>query len=141
MLTHGATPRTSATGEDLRAGLENAPDWGPWRLHPPTRVLVLIGEGRRHDTGLAFEDERYEVDLERCLTSSQVLDWVCQVARKGWADDATVAGLVRALGDVIDPQAQLCTWGSSKEVTAERIAGLVEAAARRRPDLVLRRAS
>jgi len=40
----------------------------------------------------------YEVDLEQCLDGAQVLDWILQVAGKQWADDATVAGLVRERG-------------------------------------------
>lgn len=63
---------------------------------------------------------RYEVDLEWCRTSAEVLDWIAQIAAKNWAGDATVAGLVRALEDVLDPQANLCSGGRDKRITAAR---------------------
>ena len=56
----------------------------------------------------------YEIDLERCRTSAQVLDWIMQVASKIWATDAVIAGLVRALNDVLDPQATLCSFGQER---------------------------
>ena len=65
--------------------------WGRWRLNPDVLTLDL-------------DDNRYEVDLEQCLTSAQVLDWTCQVAGKTWADDQTLAGLVRAIDDILHPQ-------------------------------------
>jgi len=41
--------------------------FGNWTFRPETFVL-------RH------EKARYEVDLARCTTSAEVLDWICQVA-------------------------------------------------------------
>jgi hypothetical protein len=38
-------------------------------------------------------DERYWVDLERCRTAAEVLDWIMRVAKKSWADDETLASL------------------------------------------------
>lgn len=92
--------------------------WGPWRLDRRTRVLYPV------------EPYRYEVDLDRCRTSAEVLDWICQVAGKGWADDATLAGLVRALDDVLYPQANLCSSGQSKTLTKTGIRACVESAQR-----------
>jgi hypothetical protein len=59
----------------------------------------------------------YEVDLEQCLDSAQVLDWIFQAAGKTWGDDRTITGLVNALDDVLDPQAALCSWGKGKTIT------------------------
>lgn len=70
------------------------PDFGPWILDP--NLLVLI----HHET-------RYEIDLERCLTAFNVIDWICQVAGKIWADDRTLAGLVRAFRYYLNPQGRL----------------------------------
>ena len=42
---------------------------------------------------IAHISEGYWIDLERCHTSSQVLDWIMQVAKKSWADDETLASL------------------------------------------------
>jgi hypothetical protein len=58
-----------------------------------------------------------------------VLDWIIQVAEKTWADDATVAGLVRALDDVLHPQAHLCSMGASKTLDRRKIRALIHQAA------------
>jgi hypothetical protein len=78
---------------------------------------------------------RYEVDLERCLSSAEVLDWICQIAGKDWTDDSTVAnatlaGLVRAINDVLNPQAHLCSSGQSKRLDPRQISELVRKAPR-----------
>lgn len=103
--------------------VDDAPDfgdWGPWRLNASTYVLDL--------------PERYEVDLERCLDSAQVLDWVVQVAGKTWATPEVVAGLVRALDDVLYPQSTICGSGVGKSLTAaavrKRVVSLVERSAK-----------
>jgi hypothetical protein len=94
-------------------------DWGPWRLNPEARVLHTV------------EPYRYEIDLDTCTTSAEVLDWICQAAGKTWADDATVAGLIRALDDVLKPQAHLCSSGRSKRLSRRCITALVREAAQR----------
>ncbi len=72
-------------------------DFGRWRFN--RRALVLT-----HDQG-------YEIDIEECRTSAQVLDKIIQVTAKTWADDATIADLCRAIRFVLDPQANLCSCG------------------------------
>ncbi len=74
----------------------------PWRFNRGTLTLQLFNV-RGH--------LRYEVDLERCKTSAAVLDWITQIAGKTWADDSTLAGLVRDLNRILDPQANLCSLG------------------------------
>lgn len=44
-----------------------------------------------------------------------------QVAGKSWADNRVLAGLVRALDDVLYPQANLCSGGQAKSMTVEQI--------------------
>lgn len=84
--------------------------WGPWRLDPHLCVLY------------PSDPYRYEIDLETCTSSAKVLDWICQIATKDWAgDDATLAGLVRALADVLNPQATLCGSGIDKRMTKAAI--------------------
>ena len=70
----------------------------PWRLDLEEMTLELEGE-------------RYAVDLEQCRTSAETLDWIIQVATKSWATDAVIAGLVRALDILIEPDINLCTDG------------------------------
>lgn len=92
------------------------PSWGPWKLDPSARVLYV-------DDPCPY---RYEVHLDRCTTSAEVLDWICQVAGKTWANDATLAGLVRALDDVLAPQANLCSGGRSKRIGRAKVHRLVK---------------
>ena len=64
---------------------------------------------------LYLEDARgrelYWIDLARCQTSAQVLDWIVQVSHKLWATDPVLAGLVRALDQHLDLQASMCSFG------------------------------
>lgn len=102
--------------------------WGPWKLNAQTRVLWV--NGRWGATGYGY----YEVDLDRCLTSGQVLDWIVQVGRKVWCDDRMLAGLVRALNDVIDLQGRVCSFGSQRAIAKPFIAARVKALKRHHAD-------
>lgn len=51
----------------------------------------------------------YNVDLERCKTSAQVLDWVVQVSKKNWATPHLIGLLVVALDKELNLQANLCS--------------------------------
>lgn len=73
-----------------------------WWLDRESMCLVFTEELR---------GEIYDVDLGRCGTSAQVLDWICQVAHKSWATDAVIAGLVRAINHYLHPQGRLCSGG------------------------------
>lgn len=101
-------------------------DWGPWRLNPTAATLEL-----RHDTGWL----RYEIDLERCLTTGQMLDWVLQIAGKRYATPVVVAGLVNALNALVRPQRRMCSFGASGSITRPQMLRLVADAAERWPHL------
>lgn len=101
-------------------------DWGPWRLRTETYELINTQQG-----GGGYG---YEVDLERCVTSAETLDWICQVAHKAWETPEVLAGLVHAMNDVLRPQKHLCSGGQSKELSSTRVQELVREAAARRPD-------
>lgn len=92
-----------------------AANWGPWQLDAERYVLVH-----------AEQDHSYEIDLEDCTSSAEVLDWVCQIAGKGWGDDRTVSGLVRALDEVLFPQAHLCPSGKSRQLSRKRVRELID---------------
>ncbi len=59
------------------------------------------------------------LDLYRCTTAAEVLDTIFHEARAGVAeaDDAMLAGLVRALDDLLDPMANLCLGGKAKTLS------------------------
>jgi hypothetical protein len=69
----------------------------------------------------------YYVDLERCLTSADVLDWIFQIHRKRWgSSDGVVEELLWLLGLLLQPQANLCTGGLSKKIPKRSLRKLVQ---------------
>lgn len=71
----------------------------PWRIRLDNLTL-------EHEGG-------YYVDLGCCQGPSQMLDWIMQVAKKTWADDRTIAELVRKLNLCMDPQGTMCSGAAS----------------------------
>jgi len=86
--------------------------WGPWTLNPDNYTLV--------------HPSTYYVDLPSCVSSAEVLDWIGQIAQKTWADEATVAGLVWALDDILHLQGNLCPGGIDRRMTMAEIQHLVD---------------
>ena len=76
-----------------------------------SRVLVLRHKNR----------PRYEVDLERCCTPGQVLNWIVQIKKKIWADDKVLADLIRALDDCLNLQGNMCSGGSQSRMDPKKI--------------------
>jgi hypothetical protein len=98
--------------------------WGPWRLNADNELVLP----RTNGVGIPY----YYVTLQRYRTSAQVLDVIAQVARKTWADDAVVAGLVCALDDVLRLQSNLCGCGEDHRLTPPKVRALVDAYRRER---------
>lgn len=93
--------------------------WGPWHLDRAQRLLWTGAGGYR-----------YEIDLDSCTTSAEVLDWICQIAGKTWGGSdaehaAITAGLVQAFDDVLNPQANLCSSGRGTRLSKPQIRYLV----------------
>jgi hypothetical protein len=127
----GDKPNFRTLGEFLAEGPPpvDRSRWGGWRLEN----WGERGDEHGHPGGwhLVYSaypgGGRYPVELERFASSGNMLDMVMQVAGKRWVDDACLAGFVRALNDILAPQANLCTFGANKTMTRERIATLAEA--------------
>jgi hypothetical protein len=85
--------------------------WGSWRYDAKSLVI-------------AYYDEKgklmYEVDLKRCNSSAQVLDWICQLDKKNWCGAECVGQLVQAIDDLIDPQANICGLGKDTAFDATK---------------------
>ncbi len=80
--------------------------WGAWRYVATNFTLEC-------------QDERgciYDVDLERCRTSAEVLDWIFQIHGKTWATAEILKDLLDALDDMLSPQATMCSFGQSKTI-------------------------
>jgi hypothetical protein len=107
---------------DLADRSIDAASWIDWRLDADHLVL-----GCFNPKGPV----PYEVDLNRCRTSAEVLDWIFQLRGKGWAQGRSVSGFIAALNDVVHPQEFLCSSGQPKEITSAELIRLVDEALRR----------
>lgn len=99
----GDLDMTSAADIPLRPHLKNGQTWGPWKFRLGNLTLTHV-------------EQDYEIDLERCLSPGQVLDWIYQIYLKAWKGD-DIRHLLRAFQDILDPQASLCSGGSEKHLT------------------------
>jgi hypothetical protein len=89
--------------------------WGPWQLSNDGLTLEQEGQQIRHDW----------IELTRCTTSAEVLDTIFHAARHGDVDDALIAGLVRALDDLLDPMANLCSSGEPTTLSDKKLRELL----------------
>jgi hypothetical protein len=87
-------------------------DWGGWRLNSAAATLE-------------HESLEFWVELTDCVDSAQTLDWIAHAMNAQGVDDTVLAGLVRALDDVLEFQAALCPQGESKVLTPEQIASRI----------------
>jgi len=81
--------------------------WGNWKYNG--RILSL-----EYD-----KTPSYDIDLEKCTSGSEVLDWIFQVQGKSWMVVEDVGNLVAALAAIF-PGAQglFCPFGNNKELDA-----------------------
>jgi hypothetical protein len=98
--------------------------WGPWEIHCNGFEGV--------PWALYHPGHGYVIGLNHLCRSSVVLDLIHQVAKKQWADDTCLAGLVRALCDILDPQGNLCGGGKDKHFPTESITKRITAWASRK---------
>lgn len=88
----------------------NKTTWGDWVLNKEALVLKHKGTD-------------YEVYLDECNNSAQILDWIIQIAEKeGWATNDVIAELVKALDDILCIQGNFCGSGISHEANSKEIA-------------------
>lgn len=83
--------------------------WDVWRLNADNLTLVC------------GTWQRYYVDLERCTTAAETLDWIIQISNKLWATPRLMVGLLHALDDVLNLQGTLCSFGRSRRLSKSRI--------------------
>jgi hypothetical protein len=82
--------------------------WKRLWAYDPKLLTLSIRPGIRDLRGDRVD---YEIDLERCRTSAQVLDWIAQVAGKAWAWPDLIGCLCYAFEAVFDLQATFCGMG------------------------------
>ena len=83
--------------------------WGNWVLEPKNLTLAHSSEG-------------YEIDFERIHSSAAILDWIFQIQQKPWADARTMHDLLRALDDILRPQANYCSDEQDKRTDGGKLA-------------------
>ena len=85
--------------------------WGKWVYHAHNLTLEYEGASGAW----------YEVDLERCNDSAQILDWLVQVLHKGWSTRADIGDLLRALDDLAGQlQSKVCGFGKNHRFSYAR---------------------
>jgi hypothetical protein len=114
---YNRTPRRNKS-RHKRPTLFHGCAWGRWVFDAERLVLVLDGQP---GTGGAGADQYmayfgiYEVDVE-LRASSQLLDRIFQVLTLGWVDAKCMSDFLRALDDILKPQANLCSAGCDKRI-------------------------
>jgi hypothetical protein len=82
--------------------------WGQWKY----RADVF---------SLDNETQGYEVDLDTCTDSAQILNWVFQASSKEWSNEASV-DLIEAFRDIFNRQANVCPGGKGKKIDPRAVA-------------------
>ena len=78
-------------------------------------------------TNLALDhDDGYQIDLERCTSSAQLLDYLPQIRMKSWADCDDVRELLEAFDALLRPQAHLCSFGQHKQIKVREVRRVIE---------------
>ncbi len=83
-----------------------------WRYDRKTNFLSIEGKPPR---GFPIA---YSFDVSGKNTSAKLLDLIVQVSKKRWATDSILSDLVRKLDDLLDIQANVCSWGKDKNFDA-----------------------
>ena len=81
--------------------------WGNWRFDAKTLILKNV-------------QYNYQIDLEECDTSANMLDSIFQLCGKTWMTPDDLGHLVQALDDVLRPQANLCSFGTDKKLDVRK---------------------
>lgn len=102
---------TPAEYNGLTGGNDMRPhdDWRKrWTFDPENLTLSIP----------SLASATYDVDLERCNDSAQVLDWILQVSHKTWASPEDIGYLVYALDELaggLGLQEKVCPGGVNKK--------------------------
>lgn len=78
--------------------------WGGWQFVRSNYTLIHL------------DAPYYEIDLDRIHDSATMLDFIFQVTSKEWMTIEDRINLIEAFREIFDPQANLCSWGQSKEI-------------------------
>jgi len=82
--------------------------WGDWTFDPDYLTLD-------HENG-------YQIDLVEIGSSASILDWIFQIRGKDWGDAHTVYDLLTAFREILDPQANYCSFEEDNRADGEELA-------------------
>ena len=83
---------------------------GGWRFDSEDMTMQLDG------TAMSGDRVKYEVELDAFRNSAEILDSIAQITKKNWATPEIVFGFVVALDDLLDLQANVCSFGSDRTI-------------------------
>ncbi|MTJ54047.1 hypothetical protein FJR38_16025 [Anabaena sp. UHCC 0253] len=84
-------------------------NWGNWTFNSANLTLT-------NKTLVGYD---YDIDLEKIHSSADILDWIYQVFGKDGCDQKTIHDLVSAFDEILDPQANFCSFGEEKKQTVD----------------------
>lgn len=100
----------------LKRALEGEARWGAWRYNPHNLTLEIDSEVSGYP-----KSDPYYVDLERCNTSAEVLDRLCQVLHTTWCSPEQVGYLLKAVDELAgNLQASMCSCGKDTRIDIKR---------------------
>ena len=82
-------------------------NYGNWKYDPKYMTLT-------------YTPYDYEVNLEQCTDSAEILDWIFQIKSKHWGPIA-IDDFLTAIAELLDPQANYCSFGISKTAVPKEI--------------------
>ena len=90
-----------------------------WIYHPSDLALATMDmpEGKPD----------YYIELERCTSAAQILDWIAQVASKRWATPEIIGKLVIELNWLLHLQSNFCSCGLNLKVDKKDIRKIIDA--------------
>jgi len=53
----------------------------------------------------------YDIDLEKCTDSAQILDWIFHLLNKAWVTEESMIELLLLIKSILDPQGNFCSLG------------------------------
>lgn len=100
--------------------------WGPW-VYQKENLTLQFAPRDGHWS--------YEIDLEQCVSSAQILDKIFQLRtkREDLVSAEDIGHLVAALDDLLHPQANVCSFG--QDARFDPATYLTEGASDRKIDL------
>lgn len=87
--------------------------WGAWVFDPDALTLDFTGKPYSRN-------DPYWIDLDRCDSPEEVCDWIFQILKKEWGTPKVIHDLLRALDDLLHPQAYLCSFGRRRVISNVR---------------------